>query len=585
MKSISFIKKTAIPYVVVITLLMLVMAFATTRYFENFVLENWKNELSAETQLAANQMLLSGGPLEAQKVADLVHVLATATGDRVTIILPDGQVIGESETDPTSLENHLTRPEVQAALQGQTTTAIRTSATLHTRLLYCASPVIQDGKVIAVVRLAKPITLIDTTMAQYREFILLVSIAGIALSLILMFVQSGAKVNPLLRISQKVRDLSLGNLSKIEETNRQDEIGTIASSFNTMVEQIAVQVASIEGERAKNDAILSNMKDGVMLVDETGNVTLMNPAAMELFQVDSPNPNNSSLAEVVRHHQVLELWKQCQATQTVQSGFIQTTTAQESVQVTASPIRGNPSGDILLLFQDLTLLHKLQTVRQDFVSNVSHELRTPLTSLKLLVETLTDGAIKDEKQAEHFLQQMNMEIDNLTQIVQELLDLSKIESGRVPLRRKATDPRALAEAAIERMRLQAERAGIEMQTDLPKNLPKANADSSRIEQVIVNLLHNAIKFTNPGGRIKISAGVDGHNILFSVEDSGIGISESDLERIFERFYKTDRARASGGTGLGLSIARHIVESHGGSIWATSQPGKGSTFMFTIPQIR
>ena len=585
MKSISFIKKTAIPYVVVITLLMLVMAFATTRYFENFVLENWKNELSAETQLAANQMLLSGGPLEAQKVADLVHVLATATGDRVTIILPDGQVIGESETDPTSLENHLTRPEVQAALQGQTTTAIRTSATLHTRLLYCASPVIQDGKVIAVVRLAKPITLIDTTMAQYREFILLVSIAGIALSLILMFVQSGAKVNPLLRISQKVRDLSLGNLSKIEETNRQDEIGTIASSFNTMVEQIAVQVASIEGERAKNDAILSNMKDGVMLVDETGNVTLMNPAAMELFQVDPPNFNNNSLAEVVRHHQVLELWKQCQTTQTVQSGFIQTTTAQESVQVTASPIRGNPSGDILLLFQDLTLLHKLQTVRQDFVSNVSHELRTPLTSLKLLVETLTDGAIKDEKQAEHFLQQMNMEIDNLTQIVQELLDLSKIESGRVPLRRKATDPRALAEAAIERMRLQAERAGIEMQTDLPKNLPKANADSSRIEQVIVNLLHNAIKFTNPGGRIKISAGVDGHNILFSVEDSGIGISENDLERIFERFYKTDRARASGGTGLGLSIARHIVESHGGSIWATSQPGKGSTFMFTIPQIR
>jgi two-component system phosphate regulon sensor histidine kinase PhoR len=585
MKSISFIKKTAIPYVVVITLLMLVMAFATTRYFENFVLENWKNELSAETQLAANQMLLSGGPLEAQKVADLVHVLATATGDRVTIILPDGQVIGESETDPTSLENHLTRPEVQAALQGQTTTAIRTSATLHTRLLYCASPVIQDGKVIAVVRLAKPITLIDTTMAQYREFILLVSIAGIALSLILMFVQSGAKVNPLLRISQKVRDLSLGNLSKIEETNRQDEIGTIASSFNTMVEQIAVQVASIEGERAKNDAILSNMKDGVMLVDETGNVTLMNPAAMELFQVDPPNFNNSSLAEVVRHHQVLDLWKQCQATQTVQSGFIQTTTAQESVQVTASPIRGNPSGDILLLFQDLTILHKLQTVRQDFVSNVSHELRTPLTSLKLLVETLTDGAIKDEKQAEHFLQQMNMEIDNLTQIVQELLDLSKIESGRVPLRRKATDPRALAEAAIERMRLQAERAGIEMQTDLPKNLPKANADSSRIEQVIVNLLHNAIKFTNPGGRIKISTGVDGHNILFSVEDSGIGISENDLERIFERFYKTDRARASGGTGLGLSIARHIVESHGGSIWATSQPGKGSTFMFTIPQIR
>jgi two-component system phosphate regulon sensor histidine kinase PhoR len=327
------------------------------------------------------------------------------------------------------------------------------------------------------------------------------------------------------------------------------------------------------------------MKDGVILVDEGGNVTLMNPAARELFQLDTATFSNNSLAEVVRHHQVLELWKQCQATQTVQSGFIQTTTAQESVQVTASPIRGNPSGDILLLFQDLTLLHKLQTVRQDFVSNVSHELRTPLTSLKLLVETLTDGAIKDEKQAGHFLQQMNMEIDNLTQIVQELLDLSKIESGRVPLNRTATDPRTLAEAAIERMRLQAGRAGIEIQTDLPENLPRVNADSSRIEQVIVNLLHNAIKFTNPGGRIKISAGIDGHSVLFSVEDNGIGISKNDLERIFERFYKTDRARASGGTGLGLSIARHIVESHGGSIWATSQPGKGSTFMFTIPRIR
>jgi len=221
-------------------------------------------------------------------------------------------------------------------------------------------------------------------------------------------------------------------------------------------------------------------------------------------------------------------------------------------------------------------------VRRDFVSNVSHELRTPLASLKALTETLQTGALDDPVAAKRFLKQMEIEIDNLTQMVQEFLDLSRIESGRVTFNRQPVDPRSLIEQAVERMALQAERSGLTIGMEDRGPVPAVNADAERIESVLTNLLHNAIKFTPPGGKISVSAYQKENDVVFSIRDTGVGIKPEDLSRIFERFYKADQSRSGGGTGLGLSIARHTVEAHGGKIWAESTPGQGSVFYFSLP---
>jgi two-component system phosphate regulon sensor histidine kinase PhoR len=240
-------------------------------------------------------------------------------------------------------------------------------------------------------------------------------------------------------------------------------------------------------------------------------------------------------------------------------------------------------GEVLLLFKDLSLIRKLETIRQDFISNISHELRTPLASLKALSETLQDGALRDPEVSSRFLLQMDEEIDDLTQIVQELLELSKIESGKVPLEKKSIKPIELINRPVERMKLQSDRAGIAMEISISSKLPEVLVDMARMQQVIINLIHNAIKFTPPGGMITITAREETDQVVFGVNDTGEGIAEDDLERVFERFYKADRSRSRGGTGLGLSIARHIVETHKGRIWVESEIGKGSTFWFSIPK--
>ncbi len=584
MRSISYIKKLAIPYLLVISIILVIIGFSSSKYFENFILDNWQKELVIEANLAADQVLYSGAIHDPESLSVIVEKLAASTGNRITVILPDGLVIGESSRAPDTLENHLMRPEIQAALSGRTETVIRTSTTLHMRLLYAAAPLVENDSIVAVIRLAKPIDQLDKTLAGFNRFLLITEGLGIVLCVLLMYLQSNKRVNPLSRVSEKIRQLSLGDLKKITPVTRDDEIGTIITSFNTMVDKITLQIAEMQDDRNKMDAILSNMKDGVILVNEQGIVTQLNPAAQKMFAIDLNSADGGSLTEVVRHHQVIDLWKRCRENRDTQSIQLQLSLDQEIIQATASPVEENLPGDVLLLFQDLTLVHKLQTVRQDFISNVSHELRTPLASLKVLAETLSDGAIKDPKAAGHFLAQMDSEIDNLAQIVQELLELSKIESGRVPLSLQPVSAVDLVAPAIERMRLQAERAGISLIKNVPGDLPQVNADNNRIQQVLVNLLHNAIKFTNPGGSVSVTAVEDENSIIFSVTDTGLGIAADDRLRIFERFYKTDRSRASSGTGLGLSIARHLIEGHGGRIWVNSKIGTGSTFSFTLPKV-
>ncbi len=372
--------------------------------------------------------------------------------------------------------------------------------------------------------------------------------------------------------AKQVRQQNLNAESK-ELENLSGALSSLISTFN-------LQQATLESERARLAAVLDQMTDGVLIADAQGIVQFANPAVGRLFQ--SPNPLNHSLTEVVRHHQLVEAWRRCQESGEMQSESVEVPTRHQYLQLIVVP--DTHAGGSLLLVQDLTRIRRLETVRRDFISNLSHELRTPLASLKALTETLQDGALDDPPAARKFIDQIQIEVDALTQMVTELLELSRIESGRLSLDLQPVSPSDLLFSACKRMQLQAERAGLSLRVECADDLPKVRIDSQRLEQVLVNLIHNAVKFTRAGGEVVLQAEAGMGEVRFAVRDTGIGIPEEDVTRIFERFYRVDKSRAGSGTGLGLSIAKHIVEAHNGKIWAESIEGQGSTFFFTIPNL-
>ena len=346
--------------------------------------------------------------------------------------------------------------------------------------------------------------------------------------------------------------------------------------------KIQDQISEIETERTKLAAVLNKMNDGILIVDGKGMVQLINPAAENMFDWKNGSAIGMPLIEVTLDHQPVELWEKCIGSGENQSAIFEISNKKIQVHATATLLGSILPDHILLLFQDITKQVQTDAIRRDFISNVSHELRTPLAGIKALTETLQDGAMDDPPAAQQFLGRIETEVDSLSLMVSELFELSRIESGRVPLELNPTRPIDVIQPAYDRLNLQAERAGLLIGIDCKSDLPQMTADAFRLQQVLVNLIHNAIKFTPEGGKVMVSAVVEGQYIKFSVSDTGKGISSSDLPRIFERFYKVDRSRSSSGTGLGLAIAKHTVEAHHGKIWAESTIGKGSTFSFTIP---
>ena len=356
------------------------------------------------------------------------------------------------------------------------------------------------------------------------------------------------------------------------------ELENLAGAVTSLLSTFNLQHSTLDSERSRLATVLDQITDGVLIANEEGLIQFANPAAGRLFQFG--DPIHHSIAEVVRNHQLVEAWRRCQQTRQMQSESVELPTRHQYLQLVVIPDK-HSSGS-LLLAQDLTRLRRLETVRRDFVSNLSHELRTPLASLKALAETLQEGALDDPPAARRFVDQIQIEVDALTQMVNELLELSRIESGRFALDRSPVAASDLLLSASRRMQVQAERANITLRVECADDLPEVQVDSQRLEQVLVNLIHNAVKFTRPGGEVVLLAEASDGGVCFAVRDTGIGIPADEVSRIFERFYRVDKSRAGSGTGLGLSIAKHIVEAHGGKIWAESTEGQGSTFFFSVP---
>ena len=569
--------RIVLPYLVLLILSMAVFTAFVVNTIHQQELDRWQVQSLETAQSFAQQTAnLFNQPGESEALTAFAQSKAEIYDFEITFLNPDGEIIASSLPAERWPRDPLRMLGVGQALE-ESQGFGRADRSLGTALI------IQDasGQPQGLVQLQIPSSYYQSDFNPvFLESLAVIVMSLAGLVLITLFVRD-LSLKPMVSLTIAAQQMSMGNFTNLEFPENPQELTEVSEALQSMANNLGTQINALTSERAKLSAVLNQMTDGVIIVDSDGKVQLLNPAAERLFEISEAAALNRSVVEVMRYHQLVELWRKAK------SGERETITLEIGpqhlfLQVVATPLKAALPGSTMILLQDLTQMRRLETVRRDFISNVSHELRTPLASLKALAETLQEGALDDPPAARRFIIRMETEIDNLTQLVNELLELSRIESGKVPLSFHRITPFDLLKPATERMALQAERAGLELSLDCQVDLPAVFADPGRITQVLINLIHNAVKFTPPGGKITVSAYQDGDHIVFFVRDTGVGIAGKDLNRIFERFYKADRARAGGGTGLGLSIARHMIESHGGYIWAESEEQVGSTFYFTLP---
>jgi two-component system, OmpR family, phosphate regulon sensor histidine kinase PhoR len=387
---------------------------------------------------------------------------------------------------------------------------------------------------------------------------------------------------PLDELRDQAVAMSEGKLDATFGPSRIREFGDLAKAFNRMTARIRDLVSEGQEARFRLETIFENLLEGVMLVDSHETVIAANHRARDLLSLSARSVLGQPLVLVSRDYELVTHFRSVIDKGEPATLAVQFTRSGRTIENTAIPIGYEDQRLGIIVMRDVTELRRLESVRREFVANVSHELRTPLASIRALADTLEAGAIDDPSVSMEFLQKIVGEVDRLTAIVEELLDLARLESGKIQVNLRRVAPGNLVTVAAERLRSQIDRARLDLVIDIADSLPDVMADSSRIEQVIINLLHNGIKFTPAGGELSISASQDDQVVRVDVRDTGMGMPESEISRVFERFYKSDRARRSEGTGLGLAIAKHIVLAHGGYIWAESRLGQGSIFSFTLP---
>jgi two-component system phosphate regulon sensor histidine kinase PhoR len=575
--------RIAIPFTLLILVSMGILGAYLVDFIRDTQMENLRSQLEKEARLTAEIALPNFlDPVQQTDFEQLAETLGKQIDARITIIARDGTVLGDSEEDARTMESHAARPEVIAALASGIGESTRYSTTLGQRMMYVAVPVVSEGKILGVVRVALPLTAIENSVNSLIKTTVLAVAITASLAVLAAFLIARKTTRPIRQVTRAAQRIASGELEQKLSVRTSDESAQLARAFNEMSQSLKKKVAVISEERSKLATALANMTDGVIMTDIEGNILLANRAAENLFGFTQDKIIGRPIIEAVRDYEIDEVLKSCLNTAKEQTNQFDSLTARRFLRTVAIPITNGRLKGALVLFQDLTELRNLQTMRREFIGNISHELRTPLSVIKVIIETLESGTIADQKTTDDFLTRVADEVDRMTQMVTELTELSRIESGRAELRTEPVNLNSLIEGVIARLGPQADRQGVTLSSELPPDLPAIIADKERIGQVLTNLVHNAIKFTPSGGRATISAKQEKDSIVVQVADTGIGISKEDLPRVFERFYKADKARTSEGTGLGLAIAKHIVQAHGGSIWAQSEEGKGSTFSFSLP---
>ena len=538
-------------------------------------------------QLALQGEILLGElpSLAPEQMPDWTMKADARTHARITLIDPRGTVLADSQHDAESMENHANRPEVQQALKLGTGTSIRHSATLDRDLLYFAYSFDYRGSAGHILRLAVPIENLSAAISVVRMRILGASLAAAILAFTIAFVFSRSLTRRISRLRGFAEGLVESRFSEAAPVEGNDELGALGRSLHQMSNQLRGMMEQLREESGQREAILSRMVEGVLAVDPELRVTFFNNAFRRLFGIPDAIIGPVSLVELVRDRELLEMLKRVLATQQPLNQRLEFSGAEGRIfEAQAGLLGGASRQGAIVILHDITNLERLERVRRDFVANVSHELRTPLTAICGYAETLLDGALEDKENNRKFVEIIRSHANRINSIAADLLTLSELESGRPAAEPERISVRESLDAALRIVEPEAKMRNVKL---VRETMEEAEVNGFRVhfEQALVNLLNNAIKFNRPGGEVRVqTARTAGGKICVSVADTGVGIPSEDLPRIFERFYRVDKARSRevGGTGLGLSIVKHVVERMNGTVTVESQLGKGSAFKVFLP---
>jgi len=517
-----------------------------------------------------------------------MNSLAKETEMRITLILPDGRVLADSDHDPATMENHLAREEVQLALGNEFGRGQRTSKTIGQNLLYVARAVRDDGRLTGFVRLAVPLRAVEARRAELRATIAMGALGGILAALALGVIVARRVTVPLAQMTQVAADMREGHYASRVQTVPRDEMGELGETLNRLGAKVTDQIATISREQAQLRSMIAGMVEGVIAVDQDDRVLFCNPAACQYLGIVESEVAGRPLRELAERPELFALLEQARAGQGAaeQEISVERPTGDLVLEAHATLFEGGTRSAVVVL-EDITSLKRLERIRRDFVANVSHEIKTPLTSIKGYVETLLTGALYDEQNNLRFLHKIDDHVGRLSALVQDLLSLARIESQEGSLPLAPVDWSPILESVLRRHEANVQQRGLQCLREGGPYGVTVYGDPEAMTQVLDNLLDNAIKYTPAPGTIKVSVHGNNGHVLLEVADTGIGIPEKDRERIFERFYRVDKARSRemGGTGLGLSIVKHLVQAMHGEVRVESEPGKGSRFVVQLPAAR
>jgi PAS domain S-box len=510
---------------------------------------------------------------------------------RVTFIRSDGVVLGDSDHNPADMDNHINREEVQAALQHGTGRSVRTSETLSESMMYVAIPVtVVPGEDPYLLRLAISLNEVDRSVSRLTAVLVGGLVVLFVVAALISYRIALGLTRPLEQITKVAKRIKNMDYKARVKVMKHDEIGELGTAINAMADSLQLQMSRIRQNENQLESVLANMINGIVMIDAAGEISLMNRRAEEVLGFTAREMKGKPFTDAKQQYELAQIIQEAFDTKEHLREEITFYFPEERLlELNLVPIvqGGGEFGGVLLVLQDVSAIRRLERMRSEFVANVSHELKTPIAAVKGFAETLLGGAVKDEETARSFLQIIYDESDRLNRLIGDILELSKIESRRVPLMFSPVELESFMAKTITLMEAEAARKGIGLSMTVEPGL-YVEADEDRLRQIIMNLLSNGINYTPEGGRVSVSAEAAGEDhIRIRISDSGIGIPKKDLPRIFERFYRVDKARSrsSGGTGLGLSIVKHLVELHKGTIAVTSTVGVGTTFTIELPVLQ
>ncbi len=570
-------------YAVVILATAIVVGVVLMRDAERGMLDNIQAGLQRDAVLVRDIAAPYVTSIPDSAFQQRIRALGTRTGTRYTVIAADGRVIADSEENPATMDNHRDRPEIMAAANNGMGTSTRFSRTVSAQSMYLAIPVMKDGLLSGFVRTSATLEAIEHRRSAVRRGIALALVLPVIAALGFGLLLANSFTRPILDMTDAARAVAGGDHARRLRIDRGDEIGVLADALNTMTEQLRSQIDTMAGDRNTTLAILAGMVEGVVAVDRDERVVHANAAAQAILGIDGRAALGRRIWEVTRVVEVSEALGEAMRQNRVRVSEVRIPTPQKDqvIQLTATPLRnaGEQIDGAVVVLHDVSELRQLESVRRDFVANISHELKTPLTAIRGLVETLIDDRRMDRETHDRFIEKIRDQSMRLTNLVSDLLTLSRLESGAGGLRFEAMD---LRETVAESFRTQhhvAESKQVGMFSGMPDHAVTIEGDGEAMRELVDNLVSNAIKYTPAGGRVDVRLTTENGSAVLEVADTGIGIPPEEQSRVFERFYRVDKARSRqlGGTGLGLSIVKHVALAHGGSVSLKSATGRGSTF--------